>query len=136
LPQTPLGGHFVSGHVDGVCEVVVAAPLEAGEGLGLSVRLPLEFLPYCVYKGSFTLAGVSLTIAAVEGDLLRFALVPHTLDTTHLANARPGTRLNFETDILAKYVERQLARMAPPADPRDSGGLSALTLENWGYGVP
>ena len=107
--ETPMGGHFVLGHADGVCEVVDVRVLANGEGRELSVRIPEEFLPYCVYKGSLSLSGVSLTIAAVEGGTLRFALIPHTLTATHLAHAGPGTLLNFEVDVLAKYVERQLA---------------------------
>ena len=107
---TPLGGHFVLGHVDGVCEVTEAREFgsAAESGRELTVRLPTEFLPYCVYKGSITLAGVSLTLAAVEGDTIRVALIPHTLEATTLGFARPRGRLNFEVDILAKHVERQL----------------------------
>jgi riboflavin synthase len=105
---TPLGGHFVLGHVDGVCEVTAVKDLGDG-GREVTVRLPEEFLPYCVYKGSITLAGVSLTIAATEGDTVRVALIPHTLQATTLGFAVPRGRLNFEADILAKHIERQLA---------------------------
>ena len=107
--QTSMGGHFVLGHVDGICEILDVRILANGEGREIIVRLPEEFLAYCVYKGSLSLSGVSLTIASVEGDSLRFALIPHTLSATNLGNVRPGTLLNFEVDILAKYVERQLA---------------------------
>ncbi len=133
--QTPMGGHFVLGHVDGVCEVTAVKPT-GGEGVELTVQLPAEFLPYCVYKGSLTLSGVSLTVAAVQGDSLRLALIPHTLEATNLSRARAGSRLNFEMDILAKYVERQLGtRGAVVSDPRASGA-TPLSLENWGYGIP
>lgn len=104
---TPLGGHFVLGHVDGVCEVVERTDLGDG-GRELTVRLPEEFIRYCVYKGSITLGGVSLTIAAVEDDRVRVALIPHTLEVTTLGFAAVRGRLNFETDILAKHIERQL----------------------------
>ena len=106
--KDPLGGHFVLGHVDGVCEVVAVNDL-GDAGREVTVRLPEEFLPYCVYKGSITLSGVSLTIAAVEGDTVRVALIPHTLEVTTLGFAVPRGRLNFEVDILAKHIERQLA---------------------------
>ncbi len=106
--QAPLGGHFVLGHVDGVGEVVGVNDLGDG-GREVSVRLPFEFAQYCVYKGSITLSGVSLTIASVEGDTVRVALIPHTLQVTTLGFAVPRGRLNFEVDILAKHVERQLA---------------------------
>ncbi len=105
---TPLGGHFMQGHVDGVAEVVEARALEGGGGKELTVRIPPDYLRYCVEKGSFGLHGVSLTIASLQGDRLRFALVPHTLAHTTLDQAAPGTRLNFEVDLLGKYVERLL----------------------------
>jgi riboflavin synthase len=107
---TALGGHFVLGHTDGVCEVVEVKDLgpHSEGGREVTVRLPREFVPYCVYKGSITLAGVSLTIAAVEEERVRVALIPHTLGATTLGFAAPGGRVNFEVDILAKHVERQL----------------------------
>ena len=107
---TPMGGHFVLGHTDGVCEVVEVNDLGPNSegGREVTVRLPAEFLPYCVYKGSITLSGVSLTIAAVEEDRVRVALIPHTLAETTLGFAAPRGRMNFEVDILAKHIERQL----------------------------
>ena len=108
---TPLGGHFVLGHVDGVCEVVSVNDLGDG-GREVTVRLTAEFITYCVYKGSITLSGVSLTIAAVENDTVRVALIPHTLEVTTLGMAVPRGRVNFEVDILAKHIERQLSLRA------------------------
>ncbi len=125
-PQTPMGGHFMLGHVDGVCEVTQIKNLAAGEGREISVRLPEEFLRYCVYKGSLTLSGISLTIASVEADVLRFAIIPHTLEVTNLGSVKSGALLNFEVDILAKYVERQLQK---------SSGITESDLEKWGYAV-
>ena len=114
--QAPLGGHFVLGHVDGVCEVVSVNDLgdrsSENGGREVTVRLPAEFLTYCVYKGSITLSGVSLTIAAVENDTVRVALIPHTLEVTTLGMAVPRGRVNFEVDILAKHIERQLSLRA------------------------
>jgi len=134
--QTPLGGHFVMGHVDDVCDVVAASDLPNGEGCELTVRLPEEFLRYCVYKGSLTLSGVSLTIAAVDGDLLRFALIPHTLQETTFASLKAGDRLNFEVDMLAKYVERQLATgFRGHASLQPIPSFNESDLEKWGYGV-
>jgi riboflavin synthase len=130
--STPLGGHFVLGHADGVCEVVETRPLGPNQesGCELTVRLPAEFMPYCVYKGSICLQGVSLTIAGVEEDRVRVALIPHTLEVTTLKLAVPRGRLNFEVDILAKHVERQLAARL--------GGASRVAPANtgeWGHGV-
>jgi riboflavin synthase len=115
---SPLGGHFMQGHVDGVAEVTAVRALPDGGGKELSVRVPQGFLRYCVEKGSFGLHGVSLTIAALEADgQLRFALVPHTLAHTTLDKSAPGDRLNFEVDMLGKYVERLLASGLPAGGP-------------------
>ncbi|HLU69819.1 MAG TPA: riboflavin synthase [Fibrobacteria bacterium] len=127
---TPLGGHFVLGHVDGTCEVTRVRELGDG-GRELDVKIPADFVACCVYKGSITLAGVSLTIAAVEGDRVRVALIPHTLDATTLKSAVPGGRLNFEVDIIAKHVERQLAaRFGAGKAP---AALNEQALQSWGY---
>jgi riboflavin synthase alpha subunit len=102
----PLGGHYVQGHVDGVGRV---QSVEA-EGLGLRVfvEAPPEVLRYCVEKGSITVDGVSLTLAAVADDAFAVALVPHTLEHTTLAALAPGREVNLEVDVLAKYAERLL----------------------------
>jgi riboflavin synthase len=134
---TPLGGHFMQGHVDAVGEVVAVKPFAAGGGKELSVRIPAAYGRYCVEKGSFGLHGVSLTIAALEGDVLRFALVPHTLSHTTLDNAVPGTRLNIEVDMLGKYVERLLSyRDAAPraGTHREAAALPLPDAHEEGHG--
>jgi riboflavin synthase alpha subunit len=103
----PLGGHYVQGHVDGVGHVTESRP--EGDGVRLRVEAPPELLRYCVEKGSIALQGVSLTIAALDGDGFEVALVPHTLAATTLAELQPGAAVNLEVDVLAKYVERLLA---------------------------
>jgi riboflavin synthase len=102
----PLGGHIVQGHVDGVGEV--ADVREDGFSRRLRVRLPEGLERYAVEHGSVTLAGVSLTVAAVQGPELEVALIPETLERTTLGDAGPGTRLNVELDLVARYVERLL----------------------------
>jgi riboflavin synthase alpha subunit len=104
----PLGGHYVQGHVDGVGRVTAATP--EGDGVRLRIEAPAELLRYCVEKGSIAVQGVSLTIAALSGDGVEIALVPHTLAATTLADLRPGAPVNLEVDVLAKYVERLIAR--------------------------
>lgn len=139
----PLGGHFMQGHVDGVGEVTEVRALPGGGGKELRFRIPEAYMRYCVEKGSFGLHGVSLTIADLEGGALRFALVPHTLAHTTLDRAVPGDRLNFEVDMLGKYVERILMRQGSnPAGPLPGGlpafgrpGLDQAKLDAWGYGV-
>ena len=100
----PLGGHYVQGHVDGVGTVRSLEP--EGEGARLRIEAPAELLRYCVDKGSITVEGVSLTIAALDEDGFAVALVPHTLGVTTLGALGPGHPVNLEVDVLAKYVEK------------------------------
>jgi riboflavin synthase len=102
-----LGGHLVQGHVDGVAEVT-AVRREGEDGVRLAVRLPTELLRHVVEKGSITLDGVSLTVAALDGEVIEIALIPHTLHATTLGSARESDRVNVEIDMLAKYVARNL----------------------------
>ena len=104
----PLGGHYVQGHVDSVGRVAAVTP--EGDGMRLRVEAPPELLRYCVEKGSIAVQGVSLTIAALFDDAFEIALVPHTLAATTLAALRPDDEVNLEVDVLAKYVERLVAR--------------------------
>ncbi len=101
-----LDGHIVQGHVDGVGVVERVDP--EGEGVRLAVRVPPELRRYVVEKGSVTVDGVSLTVASVTGDGFEVALIPHTLEVTTLGERPPGSRVNLEVDVLAKYVERLL----------------------------
>lgn len=103
-----MGGHVVQGHVDGVGRV---QSVEAeGEGLRVIVEAPDEILRYCVEKGSIAVEGVSLTVAELHQDSFGLALIPHTLSETTLADLVPGRDVNLEVDVLAKYVERLVAR--------------------------
>lgn len=103
----PLGGHLMQGHVDGVGRVRSLAP--EGEGMRLGTDVPPELTRFCVVKGSIAIQGVSLTIAAMDGDAIEIALVPHTLKVTTLSSLRVGDQVNLEVDVVAKYVERLLA---------------------------
>lgn len=102
-----LGGHLVQGHVDGVAQMTAVEP-DAEGGARLSVRLPGDLLRYVVQKGSITLDGVSLTVAAVRGDEIDVALIPHTRLATTLGAIRSGDRVNVEVDVVAKYVARNI----------------------------
>ena len=106
-----LGGHLVQGHVDAVADVTEVTPGPDG-GARLSIRLPGELLRYVVEKGSITLDGVSLTVAAIVGDVLELALIPHTLAVTTLGAVGPGDPVNVEVDVLAKYVARHMEGLA------------------------
>jgi riboflavin synthase len=105
-----LGGHIVQGHADGVGTVVSIA--EDGFARRLRVGLGPELIRYAVDKGSITLGGVSLTIAALGADWVEVSLIPETLERTNLGSASAGERLNVECDIVAKYVERLMAPFA------------------------
>ena len=96
-----LGGHLVQGHVDGIGRVVTPSP-------DLRVTVPHDLLRYVVEKGSITIDGVSLTVAAVHDDGLSVALIPHTAEVTTLGRRAPGDAVNLEVDVTAKHVERLL----------------------------
>ena len=103
-----LGGHLVSGHVDGVGEVVTFADL--GESWKLVVRAPHALAKYIAVKGSITINGVSLTVNQVNGAEFSVNLIPHTLAMTNLKNLRAGSRINLEVDLIARYVERMMQK--------------------------
>jgi len=110
-PQDRLGGHLVSGHVDGVGQVL---KMEAvGESWELRILAPQALGKYLAYKGSITVNGVSLTVNEVgdtpEGTTLSINLIPHTVQNTALHALQPGTRVNLEIDLIARYVERMLS---------------------------
>ncbi len=106
-PDTRMGGHFVSGHVDALARVEV---FEArGKDHYLRVAAPAGFGRYLVSKGSIAVDGISLTVAEVAGDSFAVWLIPHTLAATNLREKKAGSGVNLEFDLLAKYVEKLIA---------------------------
>lgn len=101
-----LGGHLVSGHVDGVGEVLHFTP--AGDCFELVIRAPRDLARFVVSKGSITVNGVSLTVNRVDGDNFSINLIPHTLEHTNLHTLQPAARVNLEVDMMARYAERIL----------------------------
>ena len=101
-----LGGHWVTGHIDGTGEL--SARRDLGSNLVLIVRAVPALLKYIVEKGSIAIAGVSLTVNAVDAETFSVAIIPHTRDETTLGDLAIGDRVNLETDILAKHVEKLL----------------------------
>lgn len=101
-----LGGHLVSGHVDGVGEVVRFDPV--GDNRLLEIRAPRELAKYIARKGSITVNGVSLTTNTVNDADFTINLIPHTLDATTLGKLQAGARVNLEIDLIARYVERMI----------------------------
>ena len=109
-PTGRLSGHIVQGHVDATGEFVSLDAL-GDENWWLTVRVPSELDPFLVFKGSIAIDGISLTIAALEADLLSVTIIPHTFRNTSLAGYREGARVNLECDILAKHVEKLLRKL-------------------------
>lgn len=111
-----LGGHLVSGHVDGLGEVTYFAPV--GESWRLEVLAPAALGKYFAYKGSVVVNGVSLTVNSVsdsaQGCTISINLIPHTIAVTTLRHLRAGSRVNLEVDLIARYVERMLSSGAVP----------------------
>jgi riboflavin synthase len=105
-----LGGHIVSGHVDGVGEVVSVAA--EGGSHRVSIRAPRPLHRFIAPKGSITVEGVSLTVNEVEDDVFGVNLIPHTWDVTTLGELKPGSKVNLEIDMLARYLARFLETQA------------------------
>jgi riboflavin synthase len=105
-PSDRLGGHLVQGHVDGIA--TVAGSEQDGFARRLRVELPGDLRDYAVERGSIAIEGVSLTIASLGDDWIEVSLIPETLEHTTLGDQRPGDRVNVETDLIARYVQRML----------------------------
>ncbi|MFV1852361.1 MAG: riboflavin synthase [Thalassospira sp.] len=103
-----LGGHIVSGHVDGVA--ILTKRIPEGDSLRLTFEVPESFAKYIASKGSVTLEGVSLTVNEVDENTFGINLIPHTQIHTTLGSKQPGDRINFEIDMLARYVARMLGK--------------------------
>ena len=117
-----LGGHLVMGHVDGLGRV--RRWLRQGEGWRLEVEYPGELAPLLAPKGSIAVDGISLTVAELGAEWFSVAVVPHTAEATNLAAIAPGTPVNLEADMIARYVIRALSARG------DAGGKPGLTLDS------
>ncbi|PJE39099.1 MAG: riboflavin synthase [Pseudomonas sp.] len=128
-PTSRLGGHLVSGHIDGVGEIVSMA--ENARAWQFTIRAPRELAKYIAHKGSITVDGTSLTVNAVNSAEFELTIVPHTLAETIMLDYRPGRQVNLEVDLLARYLERLLLgdKAAEPA----ASGLTASFLAEHGY---
>jgi riboflavin synthase len=126
-----LGGHIVQGHVDAVGEVL--ARVGEGQGARLTVSLPASIAPLVAEKGSIAVDGVSLTVASAGRDRFEVALIPETLARTTLGEARPGTKVNLEVDVVARHVAR-LREFSGPGVTGEPGRLAGDDLAKWGYG--
>ncbi|HFQ92321.1 MAG TPA: riboflavin synthase [Chromatiales bacterium] len=129
LPTTPLGGHFVSGHVDGVGEVLEC--VEDARSVRMRLAAPAELARYIAVKGSVCVDGVSLTVNEVDGARFGVNIIPHTLEHTTLGGFAPGRRFNIEVDLIARYLERLFS-----ADATAGAGAASRHGRLAGHGFP
>ncbi len=127
--STPLGGHLVSGHVDGIGQIIERQ--EDARSIRFRVEIPANLARYIAHKGSICVDGASLTVNAVDGHCFELNIVPHTLDETIMANYQPGSRVNIEVDLVARYLERLL--LGDKAAEPTGGGVTAALLAERGF---
>ncbi|MDQ3799391.1 MAG: riboflavin synthase [Acidobacteriota bacterium] len=125
-PSTRLGGHIVQGHVDGRGRFLSAT--KQGDFWTVRVGFSEDVARYLVYKGSISVEGISLTIAALSDSYFEIAVIPKTWELTNLSTLKPGDEVNLEADVIAKYVERILKFERNPA-----GGVTMEKLKELGY---
>lgn len=127
LPTTRLGGHLVSGHVDGLGEVLTIK--EASRSVQLIIRAPEELKHYIAMKGSICIDGTSLTVNKITNKDFEINIVPHTQQRTIIKNYKPGTKVNLEVDLIARYLERLLMKQ----DDTTNSGITLETLAKAGF---
>ncbi len=127
LPTTRLGGHLVSGHVDGLGEVISIK--EESRSIRLVIRAPEELKHYIAMKGSICIDGTSLTVNKVSNADFEINIVPHTQQQTIIKNYKPGTRVNLEVDLIARYLERLLMKQ----DDHSGNGITLESLAKAGF---
>jgi riboflavin synthase len=127
LPTTRLGGHLVSGHVDGLGEVISIK--EESRSIRLIIRAPDELKHYIAMKGSICIDGTSLTVNKITNTDFEINIVPHTQQQTIIKNYKPGTRVNLEVDLIARYLERLLLKQ----DDTAGHGITLESLAKAGF---
>src|SRR5690554_542688 len=129
-PTTRLGGHLVSGHVDGLGEVLSLTP--DARSVRIDIRAPDALAKYIAHKGSITVDGISLTVNSVDGATFSLNIVPHTQKMTTIGEWQPGSLVNLEVDVIARYLERLLLGERA-AQPGEQSGISMAFLAEHGY---
>jgi riboflavin synthase len=122
LPSTRFGGHIVSGHVDGVGEIIERN--QVGRAVEFWVKMPDDLTRYVAQKGSITVDGISLTVNGLRKDAFKLTIVPHTSEETTMDAFQVGRKVNLEVDVLARYLERLLQ-----GKQEEDGSASGLTME-------
>jgi riboflavin synthase len=128
-PQTHLGGHIVSGHVDGIGTITQC--YDDGRSTRLHILAPDDLAKYIAQKGSICIDGISLTVNAVQGAEFTLNIVPHTLEKTTLAKVKVGHRVNLEVDIIARYLERLL--LGKKAANPNTDSINETFLQQHGF---
>ena len=132
MPTSRLGGHIVSGHVDGLGEIVER--LEDARSIRLKVAAPDNLAKYIAHKGSITIDGVSLTVNAVNGSVFELNIVPHTAKETTIYDFSAGRKVHLEVDVIARYLERLLSTPGAGGDEQQKqSSLSAGFLAENGF---
>ena len=136
LPTTRMGGHLVSGHVDGVAEIVKL--YDDGRSIKFQIKVPETLAKYIAEKGSICVDGVSLTVNAVAGAVFDINIIPHTLNETIIGEYIVGQHVNIEVDIVARYLERLLlddsvSSAASSVDPQSSQNITMELLKEHGF---
>ncbi|MCR4881280.1 MAG: riboflavin synthase [bacterium] len=127
-PTSRLGGHIVSGHIDGVGKVVSVE--KAGNSTIFEFSAPVNIMKYLIYKGSVAIDGVSLTICDINDSTFKVSVIPHTLRNTTFGSLQVGSEVNLEPDMIAKYVEKMLEK---DETPQQAGGITMEFLEENGF---
>ncbi len=127
--NTRLGGHLVSGHVDGIGRVVERR--NDARSIRFAIEAPAELAKYIAHKGSICVDGASLTVNAVRGSVFELNIVPHTLQETIMESYQVGTRVNLEVDLIARYLERLL--LGERAAETEPGGVTEALLKARGF---
>ena len=127
LPTTRMGGHIVSGHVDGVSQVIKIE--QSGRASNIWLSLPATLARYVAAKGSITVDGISLTVNELNHDAFRLTIVPHTAAHTTIAALKAGSKVHLEVDVIARYLERLLSKDSAGV----TGGVSMALLSQRGF---
>ena len=128
-PTTRLGGHLVSGHVDGIGKIVER--YDDGRSVRFHIQIPDDMAKYIAEKGSICVDGISLTVNAVKGAVFELNIVPHTLQETTMAQFKVGTEVNLEVDIIARYLERLI--LGDKAADVNTSGINMSMLSEHGF---
>ncbi|MGY5452490.1 riboflavin synthase [Agarivorans sp. MS3-6] len=127
LATNRFGGHIVSGHVDGLAEVVNISP--SARAINIWLKVPSELARYIAHKGSVTVDGISLTVNEVQQQQLRLTIIPHTAEQTTISQWAPGQKINLEVDVIARYVERLIGY----AEENKESTISTAFLAQHGF---